>query len=627
MEQQKPWQVGLEIVALMIPCAFGLLIWIYVGAEDLGRWWSWQWLPYVDFYDTHLRDFFRSDGRPYTTVVVLVAAFALLCLSLRLSIWFAKLVVAFTLTRAVLGLSGALTVDPPEAILTAAAVAAVGWIILGRWLQTIQWGALLRPKPFGSARWASWFDLRRAGLLQKGGLFLGRSRGRDLYHNAEGHIITVGGAGGGKSTGLVVPALLELDQGSIIVTDPSGELAAITSRHRATKSRVVMLNPFHEVFREGTGLDYTDTGFNPLSIIDPALSTFKADCDVLARYLMVTDRKESGSYWNDEGAELLSLMIAATALYERPRDRTLTTIYERVRMPYEKRQEWLHGVFKKGHPSIRSEAMRFADLSESSPNQWDGIASKAALATKRYAPATPLGDHVCKDGFDAADLKRDKVTIYVLVPSGQLTTALPWMNMLMGVFGIAVGRPGEAAPVTLLIDEAPALGYLPDLIPFMAQFRKAGLRVWVFTQTMAQLAADELYGRNGFDTISGLCSIKQYFSIREDKLAKTISDMAGQKTADNISRNAKGENIGDVGVPLIRPEAVRGLRKWRQIIVHDELANPIKGKLVPYFRRRAWNAVADLNPYRSKYRKQPDGSTDQKTAKPLGLPYYGTDDK
>lgn len=110
----------------------------------------------------------------------------------------------------------------------------------------------------------------------------------------------------------------------------SGELAAITMRHRAQNGRVVLLNPFQEVFEQGTQLVYPDTGFNPLSIIDPALSTFKADCDVLARYLMVTDRKESGSY-NDEGAEFLSLVIAGTVLYEKPALHNLPFVYDRVR--------------------------------------------------------------------------------------------------------------------------------------------------------------------------------------------------------------------------------------------------------------------------------------------------------
>ena len=453
---------------------------------------------------------------------------------------------------------------------------------------------IFRRGAFGSASWAKPWQLWRAGLWKKGGLFLGRSWWRDLYHNDEGHIITVGGAGGGKSAGLVIPALLELTEGSVIVTDPSGELAAITRRHRAEIGRVVMLNPFQSTFEDGTGLDYPDTGFNPLSIIDPESPNFKSDVDTLARYLMVTDRKESGSYWNDEGAEFLSLVIAATILYEDKDLHNLPFIYQRVRDSSEALEWYLGDIIDHRHPALENEAERFLNIIKNAQPQWQGIASKAALATKRYAPSTPLGEHVKKDGFDASDLKRENVTVYLLVPSGQLSVALPWMNTLIGVFGIAVGRPGAARPVTLLVDEAPSLGYLPDLLPFMGQFRKAGLRVWIFTQTAAQLASDELYGQTGFKAIAGLCSIKQFFSIREPEVAQMVSEMCGQKSAANVS----DKNVADVGVPLMRPEKVRGLAKWRQIIIMDAMDSPIKARLVPYFKRRKWRYLTDNNPYR-----------------------------
>lgn len=597
--EQKPWQVVLEIFAFTIPIGIGFLVWIYVGGEQLADYWEWQWRPYVQFGGKYgLGDFFRGEGVGYTQLVILFVGAAALFLAMPLSVWLAKVFIAFCITKGVLAFNFAYAVEAPSPLLIAIAIGAGVWIIIARFVMRYSWSQIFSRQPYGTAKWASLWNLWRAGLTQKGGLFLGRSWGRDLYHNDEGHIITVGGAGGGKSTGMVIPALLELTQGSVIVTDPSGELTAITMRHRARISRVVLLNPFQEVFEQGTGLDYPDTGFNPLSVIDPKLSTFKADCDVVARYLMVTDRKESGSYWNDEGAEFLSLVIAGTVLYEDEQDHNLSFVYDKVRQDLPTLMDWFDYVIEQDHPAIRKEASRFWGLADRSPNQWDGIASKAALATKRYAPSTPLGDHVQKNGFDAADLKRENVTVYLLVPSGQLSTALPWMNMLMGVFGLAVGRPGEAKPVTLLVDEAPSLGYLPDLIPFMGQFRKAGLRVWIFTQTMAQLASEDLYGQNGFKAIFGLCSIKQFFSIREPELAQIISDLCGQRTASNITENTRGESVGSVGVPLIRPEKVRGMKKWRQLIIMDAMDNPIKAKLVPYFKRRRWDDLADPNPYR-----------------------------
>ena len=473
-------------------------------------------------------------------------------------------------------------------------VVALLWPILG----VVSFRRIFRRRVFGSSDWASRGMLQKMGLTKKRGLFLGRSRGRDLYHDDEGHLITIAGAGGGKSSGLVVPALLNLDHGSIVVTDPSGELTAITKRHRETVSRAVILNPFQSIFEEGTGLDYPDTGFNPMSIIDVNRPTFKSDCDALARYLMVTDRKESDSYWNDEGKAYLSLMIAATMLYYEPDLHNLAFVYRLVRDRKEQIEATLLAIIDEAHPALMDEAEGFLAIINDAPEQWQGIIRKAANATAKYAPSTPLGDHVCKEGFDALDLKREDVTVYILVPPEQLDNALPWMNMVIGVFGMAVGRPGEARMVTLLIDEAPSLGYLPDLRSFMAQYRKAGIRVWIFTQTIAHMADEDLYGRTGFETIFGLCHIKQFFAVGEPQTAKLASESCGERTAVNVSANTSGASVGDVGVPLIRPEQVRGLKKWHQLIIINGMTKPIRAKLVPYFKRRNWRDMTDKNPYR-----------------------------
>lgn len=132
----------------------------------------------------------------------------------------------------------------------------------------------------------------------------------------------------------------------------------------------------------------------------------------------------------------------------------------------------------------------------------------------------------------------------------------------------------------------------------MSLYRKAGLRVWLFTQTRAQLAADHLYGENGFKALFGQCTVKQFFALKEQEVLQLVSDMAGQRTADNTTKNERGESVGEVGVPLIRPEKVRGLKQWEQIIVMDKMHNPIKSKLVPFFKRKSWREMTDKNPYR-----------------------------
>lgn len=595
--RQKPWQIVFEILFYAVGAGFVFFVWDYFGTQTLQDYWTWQWRPYVELWDKYVDDFFTYEGRGYAQLVYLLLGAFFLITAFRISIFAAKLVVAVWI--ATLALSGQNIFGVPDLSvqLTVLTLAACLWIVAAWFIEDVSWRDLLFGGLFGDSRWATRRNLRKVGLFKKGGLFLGRSRGRDLYHSGEEHIFTLGGTGGGKSSGLVVPALLTLTQGSVVVTDPSGELAAMTRTQRAKNGPVVLLSPYEDIFAKG-GLDFPDTGFNPLSVIDATARTFKSDCDVIAQYLMVTDRRESGSYFNDEGKAFLSLMIAKTLLYDAPELRNLSFIYSVVRDSPKALAETLKAIIAKGHPTLRYEAEGFLGIIESAPEQWQGIIRKAANATERYAPGTPLGEHVKKEGFNAADLKGGNVTVYLLVPSGQLRTALPWMNMLIGVFGLEIGRVETGSPVTLLIDEAPSLGYLPDLIPFMAQYRKAGLRVWLFTQTMAQLANENLYGRSGFEAILGLSGIKQFFAVSEPEMQKHISELCGQKTADKRTTTGNRESLGDVGVPLIRPEKVRGLKKWRQIIIIDAMANPIRARLVPYFKRRLWAGMADKNPYR-----------------------------
>ena len=457
--------------------------------------------------------------------------------------------------------------------------------------------------PFGRSDWASLRSLRHAGMLKPGGLFLGQwrslLRSADLFRHGEGHLLTVAGSGAGKTTGLVIPALCELSHGSVIVTDPKAQLAAMTARHRRTLGPVFFINPFALDLESSTGQALPDDGFNPLSVLDDGYN-LKDDAENLARLLMVTDRQDSGSYWNDESAGLIAALLVWMVTREPPEHRTLSFLWRMVRENEGQLEQRFGWMASDSMPFLRAEGEKLLGLLAIKP-QWQGVISKAQLATSRYAPGTPLGDHTAKPGFDLSRLKREDVTVYVMIPTGRAKVASPWLNLLVGAFGLAIGKPGKARPVFLLMDEAPALGYLPDLRNHLRESREAGLRAWIFTQTRAALAAPELYGDNGFDDIMGLCETKAFFSIGEPRLAREISEMMGERTAANRSRGDAGgsdkENLSVVGVPLMRSEDVLRLGRGRLLILRSGL-RPIRAQLVPYWTRQAWAVKTDKNPYR-----------------------------
>lgn len=61
---------------------------------------------------------------------------------------------------------------------------------------------------YGSARWANADDIRKAGLTQPAGVFLGQHDRQYLRHEGPEHVLTFAPTRSGKGVGLVVPTLL-----------------------------------------------------------------------------------------------------------------------------------------------------------------------------------------------------------------------------------------------------------------------------------------------------------------------------------------------------------------------------------------------------------------------------------
>ncbi len=85
---------------------------------------------------------------------------------------------------------------------------------------------------YGSARWASRREMRRAGLLRDTGVMLGTSGGHYLRHAGPEHIMAFAPTRSGKGVGLVVPTLLSWT-GSTVVQDIKGENWTLTAGWRA----------------------------------------------------------------------------------------------------------------------------------------------------------------------------------------------------------------------------------------------------------------------------------------------------------------------------------------------------------------------------------------------------------
>ena len=455
---------------------------------------------------------------------------------------------------------------------------------------------------FGRARFARLRDLRRAGMLADGGRFLGRVRGRDIAVHGEGHTLTVAAQGGGKTTGLVIPTLLSYS-GTVVVTDPKAAIIAQTQRDRARLGNVARLSPWSEALKADPayGIDLGDDGFNPLQLVS-LTDEGQASARLIAG-LLLPDVPGEDPYWRIEGRELLEWGLLFQAANGKPKDRTLPALREII---YDVTN--LMAVMKlyakgdgkaPGHDVLAPGARKFRGMvKHGAGGQFSGIMGAATTALKIYTAGTPLARHVSRDGFRLADLKSGAVkTLYLVCPPDHLVgDDSKWLNLILALICQEVGKPGVARETVLLVDEFPALGYLPNLAGALEQFRESGLRAHLFAQNVGQIVG--IYGDAGLRRFWGACENKQFFRMTDPEQARLVSDWLGQRSVVQFSANPRGEiSRGHVGVPLVRPEELMKMPGNRQIIMRVGL-DPIRAEVFPYFRRADWAARVDPNPYR-----------------------------
>ena len=100
----------------------------------------------------------------------------------------------------------------------------------------------------GSARWAKLSDIKKAGLLQAEGVYVGEwKNGSKIYtlrHNGPEHVLCYAPPRSGKGVGLVLPTMLTWPH-SAVVTDLKREIYELTSKWRGSEgaNRILRFEP------------------------------------------------------------------------------------------------------------------------------------------------------------------------------------------------------------------------------------------------------------------------------------------------------------------------------------------------------------------------------------------------
>ena len=426
------------------------------------------------------------------------------------------------------------------------------------------------------------------------------------------HVLTVAGSRSGKSVTLISNLLFY--RGSVLATDPKGELASITAgRRQALGQKVFVLDPFNQA--SGSAAEMR-AAFNPMATLEPKGLTVIEDAALIADALVVA--AGSDPHWDESARnfiEGLILHVASAPNFEGQRNlitvrrlinQAMKLIPENGDDLFALEEEMLeHAETLMVDPVTADLGMAIdgaaRDFYEKSDKERDSVLSTVRRHTK-FLDYKAMKAVLTGHEFDLAEFKtaKDGISVYLCLPASMLGLCSRWLRIFINQLLSAMEREKTktVAPLLVCLDEFPVLGHMRQIEDAAGQIASFGVKLWVVLQDWNQGKA--LY-KDRWETFAGNAGIKQFFGNTDLATTEYVSRLLG-KTRVPVARagdvSAEQRAAGLSGVTesiemfdLMRPEEIarhfaRDDRFKRQII-HYAGYYPMILQRVEYFDQQS----------------------------------------
>ena len=453
----------------------------------------------------------------------------------------------------------------------------------------------------GDGRLGNLEDCEKAGMLNSQGLFLGAfgDFGHFLFHNGEESLLTYNRAGGGKGTALIQPALCHTRDRTLIVVDvKDGELAFSAAKHREELlgTTAIYLNPY--------GLHgLPNTNINPFyRLIEVVQSGGSPDgeAEAICEIALPAPSRPSGADWPRKGGIELTAMRAEYLARFHPERCTLSEIWRFCNGDDEHFAMEFSLMATCGIESIERRAMSFASMRINAEKQWEAIRSEASTAFNAFEPGKSLGDACASHDFDLTRAKREKLTIYIILPANRIDVAKAWVAMLVGMMTETIAAARGPVRTTFIVDEFANLPRVPSILRSLRLYRGLGVSYWFFAQGRNSLTSQ--WSREQVKDIEDQVGILTMKSVWEPDLLKDIELWSGTKTIlqNGVSHSGgvvqtANANLSENKRPVLQAGDVIALGPTRQVIRVASMPHLLISDAVPYFTVDPWkNQVRDV---------------------------------
>lgn len=427
-----------------------------------------------------------------------------------------------------------------------------------------------RYKVYGDARWMTFLGKRYYFNRRNKGLVLSnryRMSLKDSYTN----LCLVAPTGSGKTTRFCVINILK-SSGSLVCTDPSGELFRLTSGHmkdRGYKIQVLQPSDLSHSLR-----------FNPMEY-------YRTPQEIrqLATILGFNGAGDkTDPFWRITAINIIYICLSALAGMKDDKYKNLGNL------------RWLLNHLGGVEDGVNDYMAKYLDDATFAEY-------KAFLAQDSKVIASILSSaRACLDlwsdpdvvklsatnSIDISALHDQKTIIYIIIPEHEIV----YFSLLANLFYSACFKyclqHSEGNPVFFMMDEFGNMGNINRFSSISTTLRKRNCSISIILQDLSQLEA--IYGKEGLVIYSGGMNNKLFFSGLDLKACSYLEQVLGSSTEFE-----KEEDSRLVRKPLLTVDQIRRLKKTKAVLISGRY-RPVKFRMKPFYRIPYLNHLTKKKP-------------------------------
>ena len=383
-------------------------------------------------------------------------------------------------------------------------------------------------------------EAKRLGVENSIGVVIGATvnDNHKLYSTWEDMLMMIAGPRTGKSTSLVIPAIVDAP-GSVIVTSNKRDVVDATRDVRVDAGPVWVFDP------QGITLEEPTWWWNPLSYVTDEVRAAK-----LAEHFASGSREpgaKTDGYFDPAGQDLLAGLLLAAALDQRP----ITDVYTWLTRPTE---EAPVDILRRHGFTLTADQVR--GVITAPEKQRGGIygtaQQMAACLTNRQVAGwvNPQGGIDPRPQFSPTSFVRGKGTLYSLSKEGKgtagpLVTALT-VAVVEAAEELAAASAGGRLRTPLLgvLDEAANVCRWRELPNLYSHYGSRGIVLMTILQSWSQ--GVDVWGESGMRKLWSASNVKVYGGgVSEDGFLESLSRLVGDydRNASSLSTGRGGRSV------------------------------------------------------------------------------------